>query len=214
MTVAIDGPGGAGKSTLAGALADHLGLERLDSGAMYRAVALAALRGGLELADPAAMNALAARLRLRLEGSSVELDGEDVSAAIRTHEVARAASVVSAHAGVRRELVARQRDWVASRGGGVVEGRDIGTVVCPDAELKIYLTADHAERTRRRTAELGSDAAGVADALTRRDHADSTRPVSPLEVAPGAVVIDSTDRSVADLVSQVLDLLAEAGVAP
>lgn len=222
VTVAIDGPGGAGKSTLAAALADELGLERLDSGAMYRAVALAALRAGLEVSDAAAMSALAAAVQLRLAGSLVELEGQDVSAAIRTHEVTRAASVVAGHAGVRSELFARQRAWLVARGGGVVEGRDIGTVVCPDAELKIYLTADHAERSRRRSAEIGDDShsapaggsAGVSDELAWRDHADSTRLLSPLEVAPGAVVIDTTDRDVHELVAEVLDLLAAAGDLP
>lgn len=216
VTVAIDGPGGAGKSTLAAALALSLGLERLDSGAMYRALALAVLRAGLDPGGAAAVSALAGTLQLRLEGSAVELGGEDISEAVRAPDVTRTASVVAAHPDVRRELVARQRAWIAQRGGGVVEGRDIGTVVCPDAELKLYLTADHAERTRRRSAEMGVDAGApnpalVAAELASRDHADTTRLVSPLEVAPGAVVIDSTNREVADLVSEVLALLAAAG---
>ncbi|MGH9130852.1 MAG: (d)CMP kinase [Acidimicrobiales bacterium] len=214
VTVAIDGPGGAGKSTLAGALAARLGLERLDSGAMYRVLALAALRGGMDPANPDAMSGLAAGLAVRLDGASVWLDGADVSGAIRSHEVTRAASMVAVHPGVRAELVARQRAWVAERGGGVVEGRDIGTVVCPDAELKIYLTAEHAERSRRRSAEVDGASAdrAVAAELASRDRADSTRTASPLEVAPGAVVMDSTDRSVDNLVAEVLGLLAETGV--
>jgi cytidylate kinase len=207
LRVAIDGPGGAGKSTLAAALASELGLERLDSGAMYRALALAALRSGLDLADSAALSRLAGSVHLRVVNSEVELEGEDVAAAIRTNEVTRAASVVAAHPGVRAELVARQRAWIAERGGGVVEGRDIGTVVCPDADLKIYLTAHVTERARRRAAELERDTEAVATDLVQRDHHDSTRSVSPLEVAPGAVVIDTTNRSVSSLVEQIVGML-------
>lgn len=209
-TVAIDGPGGAGKSTIAAALAQRLGVARLDSGAMYRAVGLAALRAGLDPADAGAMGELARGLQLRVQDSLVELDGEDVAAAIRTHEVSAAASVLAAHPGVRAALVARQQAWVAGQGGGVVEGRDIGSVVCPDAELKIYLTAKRSERARRRAAELagGATHASVAEELARRDSADSSRSVSPLLVAPGAVVIDTTDRSVEDVVAQILALLA------
>lgn len=207
VTLAIDGPGGAGKSTLAAALAVRLGVERLDSGAMYRALALAALRGGVDLADPAALSRLAESVQLRVVNSDVELDGEDVSAAIRTHQVTRAASVVAAHPGVRAELVARQRAWLAERGGGVVEGRDIGTVVCPGADLKIFLTAHVSERARRRAVELEHDSAAVAAELAQRDHHDSTRSASPLEVAPGAVVIDTTNRSVASLVEQIVGML-------
>ncbi len=207
VTLAIDGPGGAGKSTLAAALAARLGVERLDSGAMYRALALAALRGGVDLADPAALSRLAESVQLRVVNSDVELDGEDVSAAIRTHQVTRAASVVAAHPGVRAELVARQRAWLAERGEGVVEGRDIGTVVCPGADLKIFLTAHVSERARRRAVELEHDSAAVAAELAQRDHHDSTRSASPLEVAPGAVVIDTTNRSVASLVEQIVGML-------
>ncbi len=207
VTLAIDGPGGAGKSTLAAALAARLGVERLDSGAMYRALALAALRGGVDLADPAALSRLAESVHLGVVNSEVELDGEDVSAAIRTHQVTRAASVVAAHPGVRAELVARQRAWLAERGGGVVEGRDIGTVVCPGADLKIFLTAHVSERARRRAVELEHDSAAVAAELAQRDHHDSTRSASPLEVAPGAVVIDTTNRSVASLVEQIVGML-------
>ncbi|SRR5579875_550057 len=209
LVIAIDGPGGSGKSTLARELAGRLGLERLDTGAMYRALALAVLRQGMDPGDARGVTELAGRVRLEIEGSAVRLDGEDVSAAIRTPEVTRAASAVAAHPGARRVLVAEQRAWVESHGGGVVEGRDIGTVVCPDADLKVYLTADPVERARRRSAELaGAQAAdAAADELARRDRDDSTRATSPLDVAPGAVVIDTTGRPVEGVVDQILSLL-------
>ncbi|MGH9129490.1 MAG: (d)CMP kinase [Acidimicrobiales bacterium] len=211
MTVAIDGPGGAGKSTIAAALAARLGLERLDSGAMYRALALAAIRRGVGLSDGDSLGELAVAIRLRVSGSVVELDGEDVSAAIRTPAVTRVASLVAAYPAVRVELVARQRAWVAERRGGVVEGRDIGSVVCPEAELKVYLTAEVAERARRRTAEMGpgSGTQTVAAELAKRDIHDSTRLDSPLEVVPGAVVIDTTNRTVPELVEEIVGLLAD-----
>ncbi|HZD67128.1 MAG TPA: (d)CMP kinase, partial [Acidimicrobiales bacterium] len=193
MVIAIDGPGGSGKSTLAAALADRLALDRLDTGAMYRAVALAALRNGVAPEDGAGVGALAGRARIEVEGSTVRLDGEDVSGAIRSAPVTRAASAVARHPEVRGELVARQRAWVAARGGGVVEGRDIGTVVCPDADLKLYLTASPHERARRRSAELGAaeepEVSSVAEELAHRDRSDATRAASPLDRAPGAVEI-------------------------
>jgi cytidylate kinase len=209
LVIAIDGPGGSGKSTLARELADRLGLERLDTGAMYRALGLAALRSGMDPGDGSGVTALAERIHIGVDGPLVLLDGEDVSAAIRTPEVTRAASAVAAHPGARRVLAARQRQWVQSHGGGVVEGRDIGTVVCPDADLKVYLTADPAERARRRSAELADAeaAAAAAQELARRDRDDSTRATSPLDVAPGAVVIDTTGRSIDGVVDEVLSLL-------
>ncbi|MGH9075711.1 MAG: (d)CMP kinase, partial [Acidimicrobiales bacterium] len=162
LTVAIDGPGGSGKSTLAAALADRLGVERLDTGAMYRAVALAALDAGVAPGDAAGVEELARGMDVRVSGARVDLGGVDVSGSVRTPDVTRAASVVAAHPGVRAELVARQQAWVRARGGGVVEGRDIGAVVCPDADLKLYVTASESERARRRAAELaGTEATGT-----------------------------------------------------
>lgn len=198
-TIAIDGPAGAGKSTVSRAVAQHLGLDRLDTGAMYRAVAWAALARQLDLGDESALADLAEHLRLEV-GARVVADGTDITQAIREPDVNRAVSVVAARAAVRAVLVARQRQWVADHGGGVVEGRDIGSVVFPDADLKVYLTASLDERARRRSEE-GPD--GVA----RRDRLDSTRAASPLEVADGAHVVDTTGRSVDDVVKEVLGWL-------
>ena len=210
--VAIDGPAGAGKSTLARAVADHLGLERLDTGAMYRAVTWAALHRGVDLADPAAVADLACRLDIEV-GGRVLVDGEDATAGIRTPEVDAAVSVVAANAAVRAELVRRQRAWMAARGCGVVEGRDIGTVVLPDADLKIYLTASSEIRARRRASERGGAQGvdAVEAALARRDRLDSTRAASPLpspqDAAEDAKVIDSTGKSARAVFEEVLACL-------
>jgi cytidylate kinase len=197
--IAIDGPAGSGKSTVSRALADRLGVGRLDTGAMYRAVAWAVLDRRIDAGDQSAVADLARTLAITV-GERVEVDGADVTEAIRGPEVSGVVSVVAANAGVRSVLVQRQRQWVTERGGGVVEGRDIGSVVFPDAEVKIYLTASPDERARRRPEE-GSDA------LTRRDRLDSTRSVSPLGVADGAKVIDTTDRRVEDIVDEVVGWL-------
>ena len=198
LVVAIDGPSGAGKSTAGRALARRLGYVFLDTGAMYRALALAALRAGVALDAESDLAALATRARIELEGSGdrVTLDGEDVTGAIRTREVSAAASRVSRHPQVRRLMVARQQE-LGRPGGVVLDGRDVGTVVFPDADLKFYLDADARRRAERRHAELA--AAGVhsdVDAIEReiraRDHADSTRSDSPLTRAPDAVYLDTT----------------------
>ena len=209
--IAIDGPAGAGKSTLAASLASHLGLERLDTGSMYRAVAYAALRDGVDPGDASTVTELAHRVGIQV-GPAVHVDGVDVTGELRGPAVTRVVSEVAANPGVRRELVRRQREWVAAHGGGVIEGRDIGTVVLPDADLKVYVTASEAERARRRAVEAeatahGHDALAVASALARRDRLDSTRDSSPLAVAEGAVVVDSTNRSVEEIVEEVLKRL-------
>jgi cytidylate kinase len=210
-TVAIDGPAGAGKSTLAANLAQHLGLDRLDTGAMYRAVAWAALDRGIDPADDETVASMAKTLDIdQTEG--VRVDGRDVTREIRKEPVDAAVSVVAANPAVRTELVRRQREWVERHGGGVLEGRDIGTVVLPGAELKVYLTAAPDERARRRAAERGGvhTVSQVEAALERRDKLDSTRSTSPLP-APGqaedAIVVDSTNKSAMSILEEVLGCL-------
>ena len=210
-TVAIDGPAGAGKSTLAVNLAKHLGLERLDTGAMYRAVAWAALDRGVDVSDRQAVAALARVLEIDVD-HGVTVDGADATRAIRTSSVDAAVSAVAANPEVRTELVRRQREWVERHGGGVVEGRDIGTVVLPGADLKVYLTASANERAKRR-AEERNDRRSVEQVeadLKRRDRLDSTRTDSPLP-APGqaadVVVVDSTHKSAASILEEVLRCL-------
>ncbi len=199
--IAIDGPVGSGKSTVAKAVAGRLDLPYMESGAMYRVVALAAVRRGIDPSEPDALTALATEVDMQI-GDRVTLDGEDVTDELRAPEVGRAVSAVAAVAGVRTELVRRQREWASERGGAVMEGRDIGSVVFPDAEVKVFLTASAGERARRR--ELDE----TADDLARRDRLDSTRAVSPLIVAQDAVVIDTTGRSVDDVVDQIVALLS------
>ena len=208
MTViAIDGPGGSGKSTIARALGARLALPVLDTGAMYRAVTLLAHRCGVDPADGAALAALAAAMEIEVDGL-VTLDGEDVSEAIRSAEIDAVVSTVAAHPAVRAELVARQRAWVAGHGGGVVEGRDITSVVLPDADVRVYLTASAEERARRRVDQRGGgEAVGATQAeIAARDAKDSGRTASPLLVADGAVVIDSTGRPVDEIVDEIVAL--------
>ncbi len=197
--VAIDGPAGSGKSTLSKALAERLGLPRLDTGAMYRAVTWAALQRGVRPSAGAEVAAIARDVVLEVD-DRVRVDGTDVTGAIRGPEVSRAVSVVAANPEVRRHLVALQRRWAEDHGGGVVEGRDIGSVVFPDAVLKIFLTARAEERARRRHEES-------PEALARRDRLDSSRQASPLRAAEGARVLDTTGRSVEDVVQEVLSWL-------
>jgi CMP/dCMP kinase len=198
MVIAIDGPAGAGKSTVARAVAVTLGFTYLDSGAMYRCVALAALRRGLEPA------AVAPTVRLDL-GERVRLDGEDVTAEIRTPDVSEAASRAASDPAVRVAMVAEQRRLM-STGDWVAEGRDIGTVVVPDAGVKVFLTADPAERARRRAAEIGADPATVLAEQTIRDQRDQTREHSPLASAPGAVTLDTTGLSLDQVVDRIVAL--------
>jgi cytidylate kinase len=207
--IAIDGPSGAGKSTVARGVAAALGLRMLDTGAMYRSVALVAIERAVALDDAGACAAVAAALVLELENGDVRVDGRDVSAAIRGPDVTAAVSTVSAHAAVRAELVARQRAWVEAHGGGVVEGRDIGTVVFPGAPLKIYLTASDGERARRRQRDEAAAQRTVAvesvhEDLARRDALDSGRAVSPLRTAADAVVVDTTGRTPDEVVAEIV----------
>ena len=203
MIVAIDGPAGAGKSTVARAAAGALGFTYLDSGAMYRAVAL----GALERARPPAEVARAARVEL---GGAVRLDGRDVTEAIRAPAVSEAASRIAADPEVRAALVERQRELMAT-GDWVAEGRDIGTVVAPDAAIKVFLTATPEERARRRAEELGADVEAVLADQTLRDERDRTRAHSPLRPAPGAVELDTTGLSVDQVVEHIADLIRSAG---
>ena len=210
MVIAIDGLAGAGKSTVARGVARALGFTYLDSGAMYRCVALAALRAGGDLGDPEVTGALAGRVRIGLADGQVTLDGEDVSAAIRTPEVSGAASAVAAHPPVREAMVARQRELIAA-GRYVAEGRDIGTVVAPDAEVKVFLTASDEERARRRAAELGGDVERVLAEQRERDERDRTRAHSPLVAAEGAVEVDTTGLEIDQVVDRIAALVREAG---
>ena len=214
MMIAIDGPAGAGKSTVARALAARLGFTYLDSGAMYRCVGLLSLQAPGE--EPAAL-ARAARIELGpASGSSasldrVLLDGRDVTQEIRGPEVSQAASRLAADPGVREALVKKQRKLIA-RGSWIAEGRDIGTVVAPDAELKVFLTADPCERARRRAAELGADPETVLAEQILRDERDSTREHSPLQPAPGAVTLDTSALSFEQVVDQIAALARTASV--
>jgi cytidylate kinase len=207
--IAIDGPAGSGKSTVARAVAAALALDYLDTGAMYRAVTFAAMRRGIDPEDTDLVAELARALSLEV-ADTVTVDGVDATIEIRSPEVTRAVSTVAANPAVRHELVQRQREWAAAHGGGVIEGRDIGSVVFPDATLKVYLTADDGERAMRRSKEmLNLQYDQVAADIARRDHADSTRQASPLGVADDAVRLDTTSRPVEQVVEEVLRLAAE-----
>jgi cytidylate kinase len=208
MVIAIDGPAGAGKSTVARAVADELGFTYLDSGAMYRCVALAALERGLDLDDPGAMGALASGLEIGLEGRRVALGERDASAAIRAPEVTAAASRVSVHPQVREAMVARQRSLIAA-GRYVAEGRDIGTVVSPGAPLKVFLTASGEERARRRAAQTGEDVESVLAAQRRRDARDTEREYGALRAAADAVELDTTGVGLEEVVGRVVALARE-----
>jgi cytidylate kinase len=212
MVIAIDGPAGAGKSTVARGVARALGFTYLDSGAMYRCVALAALDRGMDLDDGERLGEMAWDLDIGFDGDTVRLDGKPVEGRIRSPEVTIAASKVSIHPQVRQAMVKRQRELIAA-GNYVAEGRDIGTVVSPDSPLKIFLTADEGERARRRAADSGEPVARVAEAIRDRDERDQHRADSPLRVAEGSIYIDTTDLSPDEVVRQIAELARERGVA-
>ncbi|CAB4616313.1 unannotated protein [freshwater metagenome] len=210
MVIAIDGPAGSGKSTVAKAVAIRLGLEYLDTGAMYRSVAFAALRGGVDPEDAEVVGNLARNIELEVDpGGQVTVDGVDATIEIRGPEVTRAVSIVAANPAVRTEMRARQRQWVAKRGGGVMEGRDIGTVVFPDARLKVYLDASPEVRAARRSKEVADlSYETVATDLARRDALDQNRTHDPLRTADDAVVIDTSDLSVDQIVDAIMGCLS------
>jgi cytidylate kinase len=212
MVIAIDGPAGAGKSSVARGVAAELGFTYLDSGAMYRCAALAGIERGADLDDGEAMGELARGLRIGFDGGLVELDGRDVSEAIREPEVTEAAARVAVHLAVRSVMVDRQKEMIAA-GDYVAEGRDIGTVVSPGSPLKVFLTASDEERARRRAAQTGEDVAEVLAAQRRRDETDETREHSALQVADDAIEIDTTGLSEDEVVGRVVSLAGERGLA-
>ncbi len=209
IVVAIDGPAGAGKSTIAKALATRLNLRYLDTGAMYRAVTFAAIQSGLDLSDQESVSDLTQKSEMILTNDSVSINGMDATKAIRGEVVTAAVSAVAANSLVRTELRQRQRQWIADHNGGVVEGRDIGSVVFPDATLKVYLTASPLVRAQRRVAQTGGVVEQIADAIAARDSQDSTRSDSPLLKTDDAITIDTSNRSIDQVLDQIVALLPQ-----
>ncbi len=207
IVVAIDGPAGAGKSTVGRALAARLGLEYLDTGAMYRAMTFAALRRGVVEGDLDEVAAMAPDVDIHVLDDRVTVDGVDATAVIRGREVTEAVSQVAANPAVRAVLVQRQREWVSERGGGVIEGRDIGSVVFPDADLKLYITASPRVRAERRVMEIGGDVNEVEASIIERDRKDTSREHSPLTETDDAIVIDTTGLTIDDVLDRILDLI-------
>jgi cytidylate kinase len=214
LIIAIDGPSGAGKGTIARELAARLQYRHVDTGAMYRAVAWKAREEGLDLKEESAVAALSERAQFDLQTGRVAIDGTDVSQAIRTPEIDAAATTVARHPAVRRVLVARQQD-MGRAGGVVMEGRDIGTVVFPDADVKLYLDASPEERARRRAndpahrSSSGAALGEIATALAERDRSDSTRAVSPLTMAADAILIETTGVPIESVVERVMAIVRE-----
>jgi len=205
--IAIDGPAGAGKSTIARALAARLGLEYLDTGAMYRAITFAAMHRGIAVDDLPAVGALARRVSMEVGENGVFVDGIDATTEIRRSDITAAVSAVAANSEVRAELRARQREWAERRGGGVIEGRDIGSVVFPEATIKLYLTAAPRVRAERRVAEAGGDVDEIERAIAVRDDKDSSRTDSPLRQSDGSQVVDTTGLSIDEVLTVIESLL-------
>ena len=206
IVIAIDGPAGAGKSTIAKALATKLRVRYLDTGAMYRAVTFAAMNSGIELSNQDLVAELTRNSTMLLTDERVEINGLDATSAIRSSEVTAAVSAVAANSEVRTELRERQRQWIADHNGGVVEGRDIGSVVFPDATLKVYLTASPIVRAKRRVAQSGGNVEEIAAAIASRDLQDSSRSDSPLTQTDDAITIDTSDCSIDEVVAQLVEM--------
>jgi CMP/dCMP kinase len=211
MVIAIDGPAGAGKSTVAKGVARALGFTYLDSGAMYRAVALAALERGVDPDDGERLGELAWGLDIDFEGDTIRLDGKPVEGRIRSPDVTVAASKVSVHPQVRQAMVKRQRELIAA-GSYVAEGRDIGTVVSPDSPLKVFLTASEEERARRRAAETGESVAQVREAIDERDRRDRGREHGALRAADDSVALDTTDLTPEQVIERIAELARDRGI--
>jgi cytidylate kinase len=207
LVIAIDGPAGAGKSTVGRAVATRLGLDYLDTGAMYRAVTFAVLRRGLDPSDADAVAAVCAGIELHISDDAVVVDGVDAGIEIRGREVTAAVSAVAANSSVRADLVRRQRRWVDRHGGGVVEGRDIGSVVFPEAPLKLYITASPRVRAERRVAEIGGDIDEVERSIIERDRKDSTRADSPLRDTSDSTTVDTSGMQIHEVVEHVMEML-------
>lgn len=205
--VAIDGPAGAGKSTVAKLVAERLGSNYLDTGAMYRCVALEAMETGVDTTDAELLGAIARDARIELTEGSVKMNGRDVTTAIREPRVASVVSAIATFTPVRDALRLQQQAWIAARGGGVVEGRDIGTVVFPSAEVKIFLTASAEERAARRVGQSGGDVSEVAAQIAARDHTDSSRQDSPMRVADDAIMVDSTGMTIDEVVAEIVAIV-------
>ena len=202
--IAIDGPAGAGKSTVARQVSTATGLRYLDTGAMYRCVALAVQQSSTDPHDPESVGRVAHDVSVVIERDAAKLNGVDVSQEIRSSEINGIVSIIAAHTPVRDAMREQQRRWIRDHQGGVVEGRDIGTVVFPDAILKVFLTASPEVRAERRVGQTGGDIQAVAASIAERDHLDSTRIDSPLKPSPESVVVDSSNRTIDDVVAEIV----------
>lgn len=210
--IAIDGPAGAGKSTIAKALSARLNMKYLDTGAMYRAVTFEAMLRELDLDDQGAITLMAQECDLHVGIDRVIINGHDATQAIRGPEVTGNVSKVAANSGVRTEMRVRQQEWATSHGGGVIEGRDIATVVFPDAVLKVFLTASPEVRAQRRVDQSGGNVLEIAAAIAERDLLDSTRVDSPLASSSDSVVVDTSGRAIDDVVDEIEKLFIERNV--
>ena len=202
--IAIDGPAGAGKSTVARQVSTATGLRYLDTGAMYRCVALEVQNSATDPNDADAVGKIAREVSVVIERDAAKLNGVDVSSEIRSSEINAIVSVIAAHTPVRDAMREQQRRWIQAQQGGVVEGRDIGTVVFPDAILKVFLTASPEVRAERRVGQTGGDITAVAASIAERDHLDSTRLDSPLRPSEGSVIVDSSNRNIEEVVAEIV----------